>query len=209
MSGPALDDAAWREFRAGLTAYVRRRVDAAAAEDLVGDVLLRLVENQDRLRAANNPAAWVFRVAANAVTDHHRRRGAEARALAAAKTEPRTTALAATGVDAPGDTATGDAATADGAADEMAACLQPFIRGLPAPYAEALLLIEIEGLSRAAAAERLGLSPSGLKSRLQRGRAKLKQSLIACCAIELDARGGIIEYKSRRPAPCCRIGSSC
>jgi hypothetical protein len=37
---------------------------------------------------------------------------------------------------------------------------------------------------QASAAARLGLATSGMKSRVQRGRAKLKELLDACCEVE-------------------------
>ena len=82
MTGPsALPPDAWNGFRSRLTGYVRRRVDPASADDVVGAVLLRLVRHQDALKSADNPTAWMLRVAANAVADHHRRRAVERRAM--------------------------------------------------------------------------------------------------------------------------------
>ncbi|MCP4660150.1 MAG: hypothetical protein GY856_32515 [bacterium] len=57
---------------------------------------------------------------------------------------------------------------------EAAACLRPMIASLPAPYREALVQVELEGSTHRPAAERLGLSVSGMKSRVQRGRSSLK-----------------------------------
>lgn len=178
----------WAEFDARLQAFLRSRVAAAAVDDLRGEILLRLVENQDALTAADKPAAWIYRVATNAVTDHHRRRSAETGAMARLALQQ--------GID---QAVAEPAPQADeGAAAELARCLVPLIRELPKAYGEALLLTEIEGLSQAAAAERLGLSPSGMKSRVQRGRAKLKQALLRCCRVEVERRGGVLDYRARQ-----------
>lgn len=196
IGSTAPGDEGWKAFEAQLRGYVRRRVDPGSADDVVGDILLRLVRHRDRLKAASNPSAWVQRVATNAVTDHHRRQSTERRALAGLQAE-----LA-------GD-ATPEAEHTGTASAEIAECLVPFIRVLPEPYRSALLLTDIDGMTQAAAAERLGLSPSGMKSRVQRGRAKLKQALLRCCALELDRRGGIVSYRSRG-AGCgsaCQTGS--
>lgn len=187
MTEPLAPDA-WAAFDARLQAFLRSRVAAAAVEDLRGEILLRLVEHRDALKAAETPAAWIYRVAANAVTDHHRRRSAEARAMGRLALQQ--------GIDQA--VAEPDPQADEGAAAELARCLVPLIRDLPKAYAEALLMTEIEGLSQSAAAERLGLSPSGMKSRVQRGRAKLKQALLRCCRVELDRRGGVVEYRARR-----------
>ena len=175
----------WRDFQTSLRAYVGRRVEAGTVEDVVGDILLLLARHQDQLAAAAEPAAWVFRVAANAIADHHRRRAAEARALTQYAAE----------IEQNGG-ASGDASNAA----EIAACLTPLIRNLPEPYAEALLLTDIAGLNQTEAAARLGLSTSGMKSRVQRGRSKLKQAILRCCAVALDCRGGVIDCEPRSNA---------
>ena len=48
-------------------------------------------------------------------------------------------------------------------------------------------------------AERMGLSLSGAKSRVQRARDKLRDMLLSCCHFEFDRRGQIVDYYER----CC------
>jgi len=177
-----LTDGAWAAFECKLRAYVGRRVDGPAADDIVGDILEKLVRSKDKVEAAETPMAWVYRVAANAVTDHYRRRAAERRLLDAAQAE--------TGLSTP-DAAAGDEAAA------LAGCLAPMIDALPAPYGEALKLTDIGGMSQTAAAERLGLNPSAMKSRVQRGRRKLRESLLRCCRIGLNRRGDVLDVEPR------------
>src|SRR5207248_11388815 len=62
-------------------------------------------------------------------------------------------------------------------------------------------LTEIDGLTQAQAADRLGLSLPGMKSRVQRGRQQLEEMLIQCCAVERDVRGGLTDYRPRH-GPC-------
>ena len=92
------------------------------------------------------------------------------------------------------------------ASAELAGCVAPFIEHLPPRYRDALKLVAIEGQSQKAAADRLGLSVSGMKSRVQRGRKKLKDAILRCCAVELDPRGEVIAYRPLgRPGKkqCC------
>ena len=77
------------------------------------------------------------------------------------------------------------------------------IDGLPAPYGQALTLTEFEGLTQRQLAERLGISLSGAKSRVQRGREKLKEALLDCCQFEFDRRGKIIDCMPKGEG-CCR-----
>lgn len=64
-------------------------------------------------------------------------------------------------------------------------------------YRDAITLMELEGLTQQAVAKQVGISLSGMKSRVQRARKQLKQMLDGCCLIELDRRGGVVSYQSR------------
>ncbi len=81
------------------------------------------------------------------------------------------------------------------------------IKQLPDRYGEALMLVEMDGLTQKAAAHQLGISLSGMKSRVQRGRKELKHLIEECCVLQLDRRGTITDY-SVRQANCPPCGSS-
>ena len=78
---------------------------------------------------------------------------------------------------------------------------------LPSPYREALTLTELEGLSHKEAAALVGVSLTAMKSRVQRGRDKLRAALVACCHIALDARSRVVGCEPRgdgnTPEVCC------
>lgn len=79
------------------------------------------------------------------------------------------------------------------------------IARLPSPYREALTLTEIEGFTQKAAADALGIPLSGMRSRVQRGREKLRELLDECCRIGVDCRGPVISCEPRDPSDCwCR-----
>ena len=56
---------------------------------------------------------------------------------------------------------------------------------------------ELEGLTQKEAADMLGISLSGMKSRVQRGRARLRAKFEQCCAIAQDARGKVTDCDPR------------
>lgn len=146
--------------------------DAQAAEDIVQDVFVRIIERQDSLRD-ERLAAWLHRVARNAAIDH----------LRAARPVPLEAEPAAPSeVEVEADL-TG-----------LASYVADQARKLPQPYAEAIRLTEIDGLSQREAAGRLGISYSAMKSRVQRGRQKLLDALTQCCEIEVDRRGKPFDY---------------
>ena len=87
--------------------------------------------------------------------------------------------------------------TEESAARELSACLKPLIKNLAAADQQALQMVEFDGLTQVEAAARLGLSVSGMKSRVQRARSHLRVALDDCCRIALDRRGGVISYQAR------------
>lgn len=95
----------------------------------------------------------------------------------------------------------------DGSAEALlASYVAPFVAMLASPYREALTLTELEGLTQKQAAEMLGISVSGMKTRVQRGRRELRRVLEDCCSIALDARGRVISCEPRADGkiPNCR-----
>jgi RNA polymerase sigma-70 factor (ECF subfamily) len=183
---------AWRELEAKLRRFVARRVGSATdVDDVVQDVFVRLQRGIGRLRDRERFGPWVYKVARSAILDHQRL-AARRRAMEA------------------GDVAEESAVaeTAPFADEEDPICsVAPFVAALPSPYREALTLVELEGTTQIQAARRLGISVSGVKSRVQRGRARLRRNLEACCRIALDARGHPFSCEPRTdagvPSQCC------
>lgn len=176
----------WREIIAQLRAFVGRRIaDPARAEDLVADILLRIHQNLGSVDDRERLAHWVSGIARNAVIDEYRRSG-RARELPVA---------------APEDLAE-DQTGSRTVLDELAQCLQPLLAGLPPEQRRAVQLIDLDGMAQAEAADREGISLSGMKSRVQRGRRGLVELLGRCCALTLDARGVPMDYAPGAEGGC-------
>jgi RNA polymerase sigma-70 factor (ECF subfamily) len=170
-------EALWRAYRQQLLAFVRRHVDDdAIAEDLLQEVFLRMHRHPDDLA---DPRAWLYRVTRSAIADYYRAR------------RP-TQAL-------PEDLAAPEGDPSESAMRELATCMRPLIERLPERYRRAVHLAEVEGCTQREVAEREGISLSGAKSRVQRGRVRLRETLTDCCAIELDRAGRIRDYEPREP----------
>jgi RNA polymerase sigma-70 factor (ECF subfamily) len=88
-----------------------------------------------------------------------------------------------------------------------------FVAALPSPYREAITLTELQGMTQKEAAAMLGISLSGMKSRVQRGRKQLQELLQACCEIALDPRGRVMSFEKRPegtvPKNCCAEAVRC
>jgi RNA polymerase sigma-70 factor (ECF subfamily) len=179
-------EAIWAEFSAPLLRFIRRRVgDQATAEDLLQDVFVAIQARREDLRDQERVAAWVYRIARNRVVDHYRAQ----RQLA-----PLSPQLAAEPAEAP------DAAAA------LAPCLGAMVRDLPPDYRSAIELTAYAGVSQQALSQRLGMSFSGTKARVQRARQRLKARLLACCELFFDPAGRLMDY---RPRPDSCAGGSC
>ena len=177
---------AHRELEARLRPFVARRVSPPDVDDVVQDVFLRVQQGLPALREEERFGPWVYQVARSAIAEHRR---ARARHPLASGEPP----------DVP--TAPPDAEEEGAAERALALAVTPFISMLPSPYREALTLTELEGLTQREAASMLGISLSGMKSRVQRGRAQLRTMLELCCEIGLDARGRVIACEPRPRTP--------
>jgi len=71
------------------------------------------------------------------------------------------------------------------------------INVLPEKYREAILLTEFGNYTQKELSEKMGLSLSGAKSRIQRARNQLKEMLIGCCQIDFDHFGNVVDYKHK------------
>ena len=85
---------------------------------------------------------------------------------------------------------------------QIASWLPAMIDSLPEEYRVALRLSELEGLSQVEVARRLELSPSGARTRIQRGRKKLRAQLLACCEIRREG-GAVLDWRSRSESCSC------
>ena len=67
----------YRDFLGRIYAYVRAQVATAAdAEDITAQVFMNAYQAYERFESRNtSPAAWLFRIARNATTDHFRAHG--------------------------------------------------------------------------------------------------------------------------------------
>ena len=71
------------------------------------------------------------------------------------------------------------------------------LRDCVRPTEKRITLTDLEGLTQKDAAEMLGVSVSGMKSRVQRGREQIRGMFEECCRISVDCRGRIVECEAR------------
>jgi RNA polymerase sigma-70 factor, ECF subfamily len=194
MSG-VVPNPSWDELATRLRPFIARRVASEPdTDDVLQDVLLRMHRGLPGLEDEERLGSWMYRIARTTIVDHVRAR------------QRHPVVAAADGTDEL--PANDPFAADDGAvAREVAQYLSFFVAVLPSPYREAITLTELEGRTQREAAEMLGISLSGMKSRVQRGRGKLRAMLEACCEVAVDARGKVVACEPRatgsRPNGCC------
>jgi len=160
----------WNEFSGRLGQFIRGRVsDPALAEDILQDVFVKFQGRVEEMRDRTKVQGWLFLVARNAIIDHYRTR--------------KPTAELTESLPAESSRAFG--------MEELHAVFRQLIESLPEPYREAVVLTDYEGLTQGELARRLGISLSGAKSRVQRGREQLKQLLLDWCQREFRHTPGV------------------
>ncbi len=195
-------DQIWLQVHRRLRAFIARQVPQdAEVDDILQEVFLRMHRSLDKLKDPRRVVSWVFQITRNVIADHYRSptRRREIAAGSAADLEASYVI--------PDLSLNSEAHASQNVRKEIAECLLPMINQLPDQYEEALRLVELNGLTQKAAANQLGLSLSGMKSRVQRGRKELKHLIEECCVLQLDRRGTITDY-SIRQADCKPCGSS-
>jgi RNA polymerase sigma-70 factor (ECF subfamily) len=180
----------WSEVQSGLRTFIAKRVtDEASVEDLLQEVFVRMQRGLGGLKKESRLVSWIYQIARHAIIDYYRARDRQPERPVGLASDLETYYPASLPVES--SEGSGQLRT------ELAGCLRPMIERLSEDYRQAVTLVDLEGLAQHEAAARLGLSVSGMKSRVQRGRRQLRDMLEACCVIALDRRRGVTDYDLR------------
>lgn len=170
-------EALWKEYHAALRRFIQKRVsEESAVEDLLQDIFVKVHSRMDTLKESGRVRSWLYQITRNTIIDYYRSRkpmGEIPEGLSRSEEDDRRVLK------------------------ELGECVRPMIERLSEPYREALILSELRGLTQKQIGEKQGISLSGAKARVQRGRAKLKGLMMECCAFEFDRRGRISDYESK------------
>jgi RNA polymerase sigma-70 factor, ECF subfamily len=187
-----LDEDLIEKLHSSIRGFVGNRIrDRAWAEDVTQDVLLKISTRLDSLDKAERIEAWAFRIARNSIADYFR---------AAKPTEYFQEEVHSKDLVSASETETFDEEYR--LRSEIAGYIRSVVEALPPVHREAVLLTEYDGLSQVELANRLGLSVSGAKSRVQRAREVLKAQIERCCRWSTDRYGSVIDVHPRTPGDC-------
>ncbi len=158
-----------QEFYDFLKFYILKKVnDEVIAEDIVQEVMIKLIESHQKDIQVKNIKAWLFQVSRNTIYDYF-------------KNNKLNHLLEYNNTLVDNENNLFELSVHD--------FIIPMIQFLPKKYAEPLYWSDIDNIPQNVIAERLGLSHSGAKMRVQRARVKLRELSVECCNIEYDAEG--------------------
>ncbi|CAN7201894.1 RNA polymerase sigma factor SigZ [Paenibacillus sp. LjRoot153] len=170
----------WKSFYNPLRNFIVKRVKLVHdADDILQNVFMKIHANLDTLKDDQKLQSWIYQITRNCIMDYYRKEKLQLK------------------VELPTDLPLEDTEDLNEAIKEIASCIRPMVQQLSDNYKHALELTELGNYTQKQLSEQLGISFSGAKSRVQRGREKLKELLLSCCNFEFDRLGNIIDYTTR------------
>lgn len=180
--------AIYNQFHQSLLAYVRSKIRCKEdAEDILQNVFIKIANHVNSVSEKEKLNSWVFTVARNAIIDHYRVRASK-------KSTPLDERAAEYLVeDAMPNSTKG-----------LEHCLHSMIDLLPEEYKSIIIDSELNEVKQKDLAAKYSMPYPSMRSRVQRGRERLKQLLYNCCHIETDARGYILSAQVKQDcgSPC-------
>lgn len=171
----------WENFYRELKRFVENRIsNKSHTDDILQEVFIKIHNNIETLKDEAKIKSWIYQITRNTIIDFFRN-------------------LKKHSDDFP-EVNFFENIDEEGPRDRIAISIKELIDNLPEKYKEAITLTEIEGLNQKELSERLGISLSGAKSRVQRARQMVKDELMNCCHYEFDKYGTLVDY---HPITCC------
>lgn len=166
----------WKDFHKELEGFIISRVKKREiTNDILQDVFIKIQNNIGTLKDETKLSSWIYQITRNAINDYFRKFKPQVEISdynAMDKQEPLNNR-------------------------ELEHCLAPFINQLDDKYKEAIILTAFKGLSQKQLAEKLNISYSGAKSRVQRAKGYLKNLFTDCCTIQSDKYGNVVDFEQK------------
>ncbi len=169
------------QFHKLLRNYISKRVnDKTDTDDILQEVFIKIAAKLNSINDTEKLKSWIFTITRNTIIDYYRK-----------NSNTKKIAITEKMMDESEEEIDFD--TTKG----LDKCLNGFIQKLPEEYRDVIIDSEIKGIKQKDLAEKYNLAYPSLRSRVQRGRLRLKEMLLTCCSIELDNRGNVIDVKSK------------
>lgn len=166
----------WTDLHQELKKFIFSKVkDVDTSEDILQDAFLKIQLNIHTLSDCSKLTSWVYQITRNAVADYYRKTNFEVQidGLDFAEQENEESLYLS-----------------------LSNCINQKISKLSGKYKQAILLTYFKNISQITFAEELDISYSGAKTRVQRGREKLKDLLVDCKNVVTYKKGNLIAYQN-------------
>jgi RNA polymerase sigma-70 factor, ECF subfamily len=181
--------AIYKKFRSELLGYIKSKVNSREdAEDILQNVFIKISANLDKLTEDVKLKNWIFTITRNAIIDYYRinankKKVAINEEINDDMPQPEEDLDPTKGLDQ---------------------CINSMIGLLPDEYRDIIIQSEIKGVKQKDLADQYGIAHPSMRSKVQRGRERLKQLFYNCCHIETDKLGNVIEAKGKTDCagPC-------
>ena len=168
-----------------LRRYLERSLgDAATAEDLLQEVLIKIDRSRPTFEGRSSIETWAYTIATRVLADHFRKPAVRTKIVDIHESPDPVAAVP----DVSEPLVLG----------EMTACIRDVIESLPPDYRAALVLHDLEGHTAAATAEISGCSLATAKIRIHRARQRMKRALQDECTFYHDEEDGLRCDRRRR-----------
>jgi len=158
--------------------FVSKRItNQEDAEDLTQEVFFKL--SRSNKVGIDHVKSWVYTIAKNTITDYYRQKKIIHKNL-------EETVFAS------------EMSDSNDAIKELSLCVETFINQLPKADRDLLILSELKEVPQKEIAKQLGLNYTTLRSKIQRGRKKLRVLFENCYTINQGKKGNIMSYEQRR-----------
>jgi RNA polymerase sigma-70 factor (ECF subfamily) len=162
---------AWQAHEAELLGFLAHHAsDADAAQDLLQEVFIKALRQGRGFCTLDNPRAWLFQVARNALIDAGR--------------------LRRPSVELPDDLAA-PPAEERAPVDELDACIARNLPFLGEQDRDIVQRCDLDGQTVRGYADASGLSLPAAKARLLRARKRLRDALVERCGVRFDPDGSV------------------
>jgi RNA polymerase sigma-70 factor, ECF subfamily len=169
----------WNNVQNELKGFVYKRVkDKALTEDIVHDVFLKVQDKIQQLKEHDKIFGWIYQITRNTIIDHYRK---------------QSKSVNPTEIDWESNPPNFN--------ECVSGVIAELIPTLPDKYRIPLEMTEIQNVSQLEVAEKLNLSYSAARSRVQRARQMLKDKIDEVLIVKTDGYGNVILCKDR--SGCC------
>lgn len=148
------------------------------AYDIYQEVLIKILTKAQQIKSTESLKSWLFMVARNQITDFYRVRKHNL------DIEQLTSQPAYEEEDHSGY-------------KHLESCLSGLVDQLPGDYKELLIESEINGKSQKELSENLNLNYVTVRSKVQRGRTRIKNMILNSCSLEKDRAGRVLACEPR------------